>query len=239
MKRTILAAAALLACTAFVSPASAVTINVGDVGASVTTNIQGFVDPGPVSVSGLTASVFLQYDGVSNGGLTWNFDYTLTNTSSGNVTASRISSWGLGTTPNVTDATSTGVFNTALVGSEMSGFPNVGGAMSIIEMCFAAQGNGCSGGGGIFNTGTNSASGEFTLTFGSVLTSISLDAALVRFQAIDATTPNLNGGSGVGFNTVGVPGPVVGAGIPGLLAACGGMFGLNFWRRRRNGSVPA
>jgi len=32
-----------------------------------------------------------------------------------------------------------------------------------------------------------------------------------------------------------VPGPVVGAGIPGLVAACGGMFGLNFWRRRRNG----
>ena len=30
-----------------------------------------------------------------------------------------------------------------------------------------------------------------------------------------------------------VPGPVVGAGIPGLAAM--GMFGLNFWRRRRRG----
>jgi len=29
------------------------------------------------------------------------------------------------------------------------------------------------------------------------------------------------------------PGPVVGAGIPALLTACFGMFGLNRWRRRR------
>ncbi len=38
--------------------------------------------------------------------------------------------------------------------------------------------------------------------------------------------------------TAAVPGPVVGAGLPGLAAVA--MFGLNFWRRRRNGaSLPA
>jgi hypothetical protein len=48
----------------------------------------------------------------------------------------------------------------------------------------------------------------------------------------DKCTGNVGGG------TVGVPGPVVGAGLPGLAAM--GMFGLNFWRRRRNGgSLPA
>lgn len=30
-----------------------------------------------------------------------------------------------------------------------------------------------------------------------------------------------------------VPGPIAGAGIPGLISACFGMFGLRTWRRRR------
>ena len=42
------------------------------------------------------------------------------------------------------------------------------------------------------------------------------------------------------FNTAAVPGPIVGAGIPGLIAACMGMLGFNYRRRRRNGgSLPA
>jgi len=76
------------------------------------------------------------------------------------------------------------------------------------------------------------------------LSSISLDAALFRFQEI--ASPGF-ADSGVGINTnvcpdctpVQVPGPIVGAGIPGLLTACFGMFGLNRWRRRRNGQVTA
>jgi hypothetical protein len=41
----------------------------------------------------------------------------------------------------------------------------------------------------------------------------------------------------LGFNTAAVPGPIVGAGIPGLVMAVLGMFGLNRSRRKRLGTA--
>lgn len=40
----------------------------------------------------------------------------------------------------------------------------------------------------------------------------------------------------IDVGTLAVPGPIAGAGLPGLLAACFGLFGLNRWRRRRQGT---
>jgi hypothetical protein len=86
----------------------------------------------------------------------------------------------------------------------------------------------------------------FSITSTTVGTTLSLES-LQQSTAPDGSTPffaiDIFGNNTTGAVDVSslhaVPGPIVGAGIPGIIAACGGMFGLNFLRRRRNGSVPA
>jgi len=231
-------AAALLLALAMSTPTKAVTINVGDVGAAGTTSLQGFADIGlggqTVSVTGLTASLSLEYTGVSNGGLTWNFDYSITNTSFGGTSAN-LTSFGFATTPNVSSGTSTGLFDTVTINPN---FPNVMQAGQNIDICFAPS-TGCQGGVGLLNGET--ADGMFTLTFASALGAISLDQAFVRFQDLTAVSPiyNVSGSSGVGISNdvtitpLAVPGPMVGAGLPGLFAAGLGLIALARRRRRR------
>jgi hypothetical protein len=217
MKKYLGMLAAIPLLVGLVSPSNAVIVNAVDVGVSGTTGVQGLIDG--TSVPGLTGSLFLQFDGLTNGGLTWNFDYTVTNTSSGGI-GSRISSFGLNTTPNIASATSTGVY----------GFPDlspngVPGFIGNVDFCFGSSANGCTGGNGL-DTG-QTASGEFTLTFASMLTAISLDSAYMRFQSI--TGSNL-GSSGAGLNNdlsinpvvapvpLGPAGPFFATGLAGLWA---------------------
>ena len=229
--RNLLMAGAVAALALLPGRADAVIINAGDIGLNGTTNINGVV--GGVLVPGLTSSLFLQFSGTSNGGLTYNFAYTFTNTTSGTL-VSEASAFGLNTTPNVVSATATGLFSNALVSANL---PSVG----VIDFCSSA-GPTCGGGGSNGLEVGESASGLFSLTFASVLPFITLDAAFARYQAIsgvaggvtysDASGAGTNNDPCVGCTPFLVPGPIVGAGLPGLITACLGLWGLHRRRRR-------
>jgi hypothetical protein len=87
---------------------------------------------------------------------------------------------------------------------------------------------------------TLSAAGLTLASFLELSTGNGSDPANMALDIYSGFGPGLGNTGPVDYTTVSVPGPIVGAGIPGLIAACGGMFGLNFWRRRRNGNtLPA
>jgi hypothetical protein len=237
MRKYALAAATLLA---LATPAFAVVLQADAIDASGTTTIQGVVQQGgqDIIVQGLTGTLFLDYEGTSNGGLTWNFDYTVTNTTSGVGFTSELSAFGLTTTPNVVSATVSGtVFDTALV-QVQAGF------LGVVDFC-ASSGATCGGGGSGGLLPGQSSSGEFTLTFGSVLDAISLDNAIARFQAIDGTVNGVVYGDASGFginNDVNitpfvVPSPALGAGIPGMIAGALGLWALVRRRQRHELAV--
>jgi hypothetical protein len=231
--KALLTAAGLLVGLANVTPASARFVNVNDGGASGFTRIQGSVDINnqATAIPGLFAYLFLEFFGASGDGLTWNFDYGITNISTGNVSTSRVSSFGFAVSPHPTGATSTGMFNTAIINPS---FPNVG-----IDVCFGA-GNGCSSESGLLPN--QNAEGEFSLTFADPLQVINLQYIFVRFQAIDSGDPfNLRDASGVGINNDVNIGSVL-APIPepstwAMMIL--GFFGLGFMAYRRRNQTAA
>jgi hypothetical protein len=86
-------------------------------------------------------------------------------------------------------------------------------------------------------TGTN-----LTLASFAELSSGGSPSAYLTLDIISGTTRNTGavdccdvGVTPFGVNAV--PGPIAGAGLPGLLAACFGLFGLNRRRRRLNGTL--
>lgn len=119
------------------------------------------------------------------------FSVSLANTSSGPVTASRVSGLGFSTTPNVAGGSVSGIFSNF----KYSGQVNYPGNISL-DACVNSGGNSCSGGG---NGGlTLGQSGTMTLAilFSGSQSSATFDNMFVRYQSINL--PGVTGGSGVG-----------------------------------------
>ena len=180
-----IAIAALLSASA--ASANIITVGSGDVGQSYTVNYDGFSD-GKV-IDGLTGQTTFKLTGVT--GNSYSFDYQVANTSSDPIDSSRISIFGFNTDPNISSASSTGLFDQVASGNVPSGFGQV-------DLCFkGAGGNNCSGGAGEGVQMGDSTGGSFTLSFSEALDQLSLSNFFVRYQSINET------GSAIGRGTVG------------------------------------
>ena len=228
----------LIGLAAIAAPAMAtpITVTPANVGSSYTVGYDGYSD-GRV-IDGLTGQVTLTLAEVVDN--SYKFDYTVTNTSSDPIDASRISIFGFNTDPNILDATSTGLFDqTATTANVPTGFGQV-------DLCFkGAGGNNCSGGAGEGVNIGSSASGTLTLNFSDPLDQLTLSDFFVRYQAIEGAGSTTSAiGRGTATPTGSTGGSTGGTPIPApaalwLFAAGLGVLGLRVGRIRRASSATA
>ena len=224
-----LAVAGAVALSSSAAFADAITLDSSKVGQTVTLGFNGMADGN--TITGLTGSTTLMLTGIT--GTSYNFNYTVTNTTS-NPVDSRISSFGFDTNPDITSATSTGTYNTALLGGQ------VPTPFNTVDVCFKAGGsNSCSGSGGVLDGQTGS--GTLSLSFASAPTSLTLSDFFVRYQSITGAG-NVTSATGAGTitssggSTGGIPVPE-----PGMIGLFGlGLIGLALMRRRQipRGRLP-
>jgi hypothetical protein len=231
MRRALITALATAALGLTATPAmAALTLNPdgslttsGTSGGTQTIYLNGLTD-GPTVIAGLTAALTLSFTSVTNSGLTYNFSYSMFNSSSAPITASRISSFGFNTNPNVTGGSVTGTFDVLRLGDSYPIIPDP-------EVCvFNPNGKGgvCTGSGGGIDIG-DTGSGTLSLTFGSAPGSITLSDFVDRYQSIEGAG---NVTSAVGVHTT-VPEPATWGMM--LLGFAG--IGMALRRRRRSGAL--
>jgi hypothetical protein len=180
-----IAVAALLSASA--ASANIITVNPTNVGQSYTVNYDGF--DGNV-INGLTGQTTFKLTGATAN--SYSFDYQVANTSGDPIDSSRLSIFGFNTDPNISGASSTGMFDQVATNS------NVPSGFGQVDLCFkGAGGNNCSGGAGEGVQMGESTGGSFTLSFSEALDQLSLSNFVVRYQSINGD------GSAIGRGTVG------------------------------------
>lgn len=209
--------------------ADSMTFNSGDTNKSVTLNYNGYSDNGGATIGGLTGSTTFTLTGTS--GNTYNFNYSVSNTSSAPVTGSRISSFAFNTDPTIASATSTGAFAQTTLNSN---YPN---GIGTVDVCFKDATTGsCAGGGSGGLTLGQTGTGSFSLTFSSPVTAVTLSDFFVRYQSITGV-PGISSASGAGtISSTTTSTSTGGTSVPepGMIGLFGlGLVGLAFARRRQ------
>jgi hypothetical protein len=197
------------------SGGSVTGITADDIGSSFTIDFDGSVEE--TDVAGLTSEALFTLTGFD--GLSALFDVVLTNTSSGDITGSRVSALGFDIAPDISGATVLGDFAVTVLDSA---FPNQFGD---IDLCVKnGQANNCQGGVGTGNDGGpligNSFNFDLTLAWSDEISSFDLSNFGVRYQSIDSSALGLRGDSGTGRGT-----PTTSVPEPAATAALG-MFAL-------------
>jgi hypothetical protein len=208
---------------------AAVVLGSNNVNNTFTISFNGFTGSPAGVIPGLSANIQFTLAGYSStaNSSSWVFNYIINNTSGAPVTASRLSTFGFDTDPNVNTATTSasGIFSNITYNANQ---PN---QAPDVELCFSSQS--CPGGGGGGVTQGNSGSGSFTLGFASAITQLTLSDFVIRWQSL--TYPGVTGGSGSGIET-GCVGPNCedrNVPEPGTLALLGlGAIGFALRRRR-------
>lgn len=229
--RNLFGAAAFAAAIFAATPAlaDAITFDSSNIGTSYTLNYDGFSNG--TTISGLTGSTTFTLTGIS--GSDYIFSYSVSNTSSSPITASRISSFAFNTDPNITSASSTGTFSYTTLNST---YPN---GIGNVDVCFKdAKTGSCAGGGGggldIGQTG----SGTFTLSFSQPVSSLTLSDFFVRYQSITGAG-SITSASGAGtLTSTSTSSGGTNVPEPGMLGLFGGaLIVAGLVRRRKSGAT--
>lgn len=177
----------------------------------------------------LSAVAKYTFTGVSNGGKTYNFNYSITNDSAYD---SRIRAFGFDASADPASIASTGAFTYSY---ENVSFPEVGS----LDICFAG-GSGCTAHttGGINDGATGT--GSFALTFANVMESVSFEHFAMKFISVNPKVNGQDWGIGAGqisSITPGAEAPIT-APEPGTWLMMLGGFGLvGFVMRSRSSQV--
>lgn len=211
------------------SQAAMVLFDASKIGEAVTIDYNGFATPdGSDGVfSGLSARTVITLTSIVDS--TLNFSYSVSNTSGGAVSSSRVSIFGFDVTPHQIGQSATGEFNIIGTGNT----PNLTGS-DVNRICFKTGGgtNNCAGGGGDgVDIGEAASTGTFSLSLSPGGGTIGLDRFFVRYQSLVSTTTSEQSATGLGtVVTNAVPEPSTWAMMIGGFASIGGAMR---YRRRK------